>query len=56
MVEGCEKVIDKYELAAHVVSFGAKGCVVFSAETIRNYRDFLAIDDGYSHCHCDSSI
>jgi glutamate-1-semialdehyde 2,1-aminomutase len=51
LVQGCESVIREHDLPAHVVSFGAKGCVVFSAEEVRNYRDFLSIDDRFSHCH-----
>jgi glutamate-1-semialdehyde 2,1-aminomutase len=38
-------------LVAHVVSVGAKGCVTFSAEPVRNYRDFLEVDDRYNHAH-----
>ncbi len=38
-------------LQAHVVAVGAKGCVVFSPEPVRNYRGFLGIDDRYSHAH-----
>ena len=38
-------------LLIHVVAVGAKGCVTFSPTPVRNYRDFLAIDDRWSHCH-----
>jgi glutamate-1-semialdehyde 2,1-aminomutase len=38
-------------LPAHVVTAGAKGCVVFSARPVRDYRGFLAMDDRYSHAH-----
>ena len=38
-------------LAAHVVTAGAKGCVVFSAQPVRDYRGFLGVDDRYSHAH-----
>jgi len=38
-------------LAAHVVSAGAKGCVVFSPQPVRKYRDFLSVDNRYSHAH-----
>ncbi len=38
-------------LPAHVVSIGAKGCVTFSVEPVRNYRDFLEVDDRYNHLH-----
>jgi glutamate-1-semialdehyde 2,1-aminomutase len=38
-------------LAGHVVSVGAKGCVTFSAQPVRDYRDFLEVDDRYNHAH-----
>jgi glutamate-1-semialdehyde 2,1-aminomutase len=50
-VAGIEREIARAGLAAHVVSAGAKGCVVFSAEPVRDYRGFLGIDDRYSHAH-----
>jgi len=37
--------------AAYVVSVGAKGCVTFSAKPVRDYREFLEIDDRYNHAH-----
>ncbi len=51
MAEGVEQVITRTGLPAHVVAVGAKGCVTFSPTPVRNYRDFLAIDDRWSHCH-----
>ena len=30
---------------------GAKGCVVFAAADVRDYRGFLAADDSLSHAH-----
>jgi glutamate-1-semialdehyde 2,1-aminomutase len=51
MVEGCERAIAEHELPAHVVALGAKGCIVFSSEPVRNYRDFLQLDDRLSHLH-----
>jgi glutamate-1-semialdehyde 2,1-aminomutase len=51
LVEGCEAVIAEHGLAAHVVAVGAKGCITFSPERVRNYREFLEIDDRFSHCH-----
>jgi len=33
------------------VSAGAKGCVVFSGQPVRDYRGFLGIDDRYSQAH-----
>ena len=44
-------VIARAGLPAHVVSVGAKGCVTFSTEPVRDYRDFLEIDDRYNHAH-----
>jgi glutamate-1-semialdehyde 2,1-aminomutase len=51
LVGGLEATIAATGLAAHVVAVGAKGCVTFSPTSVRNYRDFLAIDDRWSHCH-----
>jgi len=51
MVAGAEQIIDDYDLPAHVVSYGAKGAIAFTHEPVRNYRDFLAIDDRTSHAH-----
>jgi len=50
-VAGLEAEIARDGLAAHVVSAGAKGCVVFSPEPIRDYRGFLDVDDRYSQAH-----
>jgi glutamate-1-semialdehyde 2,1-aminomutase len=48
---GIEREIAAAGLAAHVVTAGAKGCVVFSAQPVRDYRGFLGIDDRYSQAH-----
>jgi glutamate-1-semialdehyde 2,1-aminomutase len=48
---GIERAITDNALTAHVVTAGAKGCVVFSAEPVENYRGFLGVDDRYSHAH-----
>jgi glutamate-1-semialdehyde 2,1-aminomutase len=50
-VEGIAAVIKDVGLPAHVVSIGAKGCVVFSPEPVRDYRDFLEVNDRFSHAH-----
>jgi glutamate-1-semialdehyde 2,1-aminomutase len=50
-ITGLQREIDRSGLRAHVVSVGAKGCVVFSAEQLRDFRGFLAIDDSYSQAH-----
>lgn len=41
LVTGCQKVIDTYNLPAHTVDLGAKGCVSYRKEPMKNYRDFL---------------
>jgi glutamate-1-semialdehyde 2,1-aminomutase len=49
--EGIEQAIADTGLTAHVVTAGAKGCVVFAAEPVTSYRGFLGVDDRYSHAH-----
>jgi glutamate-1-semialdehyde 2,1-aminomutase len=49
--DGIERVISGTGLTAHVVTAGAKGCVVFADEPVTNYRGFLGVDDRYSHAH-----
>jgi len=46
-----EKMIADAGLPAHVVSVGGKGCVTFSSTPVRDYREFLEIDDRYNHAH-----
>jgi glutamate-1-semialdehyde 2,1-aminomutase len=50
-VDGLEREIARNHLNARVVSVGAKGCVVFSARPVRNFRDFLGVRDSFSHAH-----
>ena len=51
MVEGSQAVIEEYNLAAYPLSFGAKGSITFSGSRVRNYRDFLGLDDRFSQAH-----
>jgi glutamate-1-semialdehyde 2,1-aminomutase len=51
MVAGAERLLDEFGLPGHVVAVGAKGCITFSSTPVRDYRDFLAVDDRWSHCH-----
>ena len=51
LVAGLEASIAKHALPAHVVAIGAKGCVVFSRTKVHNYREYLEVDDTYSHAH-----
>jgi glutamate-1-semialdehyde 2,1-aminomutase len=48
---GIEQAIAGTGLSAHVVTAGAKGCVVFAAEPVEDYRAYLDLDDRYSHAH-----
>ncbi|HTZ92333.1 MAG TPA: aspartate aminotransferase family protein [Streptosporangiaceae bacterium] len=50
-VDGLTREIARNNLNATVVSVGAKGCVVFSARPVRNFRDFLEVRDSFSHAH-----
>jgi glutamate-1-semialdehyde 2,1-aminomutase len=50
-VRGIEEHIRAAGVTAHVVSVGAKGCVVFAPGEVRDYRGFLGIDDRYNHVH-----
>ena len=44
LVAACQATIDRADLPAHTVQFGAKGCITWAAEPIRNYRDYKATD------------
>ena len=44
-------VIDEYALPWHVVTAGAKGCVSFRRDRIRNFRDFLEVNDELGQAH-----
>lgn len=51
MVAGSQRIIDEHDLPAYVVSVGAKGSITFSPTPVRTYRDFLAVDERWSHAH-----
>jgi glutamate-1-semialdehyde 2,1-aminomutase len=44
LVQACAEIIANAGIPAHTVSFGAKGCVTWAPEQIRNYRDYKATD------------
>src|SRR5664279_1846234 len=46
-----EQTIADAELPWHVVSIGAKGCITFRAEPVREYRDFLEVDARFGEAH-----
>ncbi|MFT4232332.1 MAG: aspartate aminotransferase family protein [Leucobacter sp.] len=41
-----DEIIGEYELPAHTLGLGAKGCVTWSTAPVRNYRDYKATDFG----------
>ena len=49
LLEGCQQIIDSHGLPAYTEGLGAKGCVVFSAERLYEYRDYLTkVDEDLS--------
>lgn len=44
LVGECSRIISDAGLPAHTVQFGAKGCITWAPEPIRNYRDYKATD------------
>ncbi len=44
LVQACQAIIDRAGLPAHTVEFGAKGCITWSPNRVRNYRDYKATD------------
>jgi glutamate-1-semialdehyde 2,1-aminomutase len=44
-------IIGEYQLPAHTVGFGVKGCVTWSTAPVRNYRDYKATDFTVAEAH-----
>ncbi|HEX2128289.1 MAG TPA: aminotransferase class III-fold pyridoxal phosphate-dependent enzyme, partial [Solirubrobacterales bacterium] len=42
----CDRIIEAYGLPCYTEGMGAKGCVIFSREPLREYRDYLTKVDG----------
>ena len=38
------EIIEEFQLPAHTVGFGVKGCITWSIAPVRNYRDYKATD------------
>ena len=51
MADGLQEVVDRHGLPWRVVTAGAKGCLSFLPDPIRNFRDFLQLDGRYGHAH-----
>lgn len=45
-LDAIDEIIREYELPAHTLGVGAKGCVTWSTTPVRNYRDYKATDFG----------
>lgn len=43
-MDAMDAIIAEYELPAHTVGLGVKGCVTWSPTPVRNYRDYKATD------------
>jgi glutamate-1-semialdehyde 2,1-aminomutase len=46
LMAGCDEIIERHALPAYTVGLGAKGCVIFAGEPVREYRDYLTKVDG----------
>jgi glutamate-1-semialdehyde 2,1-aminomutase len=46
LTAACQEIVDRYGLPAYTEGMGAKGCVIFSPEPLREYRDYLTKVDG----------
>jgi glutamate-1-semialdehyde 2,1-aminomutase len=44
LAEGCAKAVAAYDLPAHVIDLGCKGCVSYRREPLVDYRSFLETD------------
>jgi glutamate-1-semialdehyde 2,1-aminomutase len=46
LLGACDEIIQRYGLPCYTEGMGAKGCVIFSSEPLREYRDYLTKVDG----------
>jgi glutamate-1-semialdehyde 2,1-aminomutase len=46
---GLRDVMVEYKLPFHVVSMGARGCVTYREQPVRNYRDYAAMDKSLAY-------
>jgi glutamate-1-semialdehyde 2,1-aminomutase len=49
LMREAEQILRHYGICARVMTAGAKGCISYSANRPRNYREFLMIDGRYAH-------
>jgi glutamate-1-semialdehyde 2,1-aminomutase len=51
MMDGAMAALGRIGAPAYCHRFGAKGCLVFNPQPVRDYREFLAVDGYFSHAH-----
>ncbi|MCZ7661578.1 MAG: aspartate aminotransferase family protein [Thermoleophilia bacterium] len=51
LIAGCQSLIDQAGLPAHTVALGAKGCVTYAPDRVRNYRDYKNTDFDLAYAH-----
>jgi glutamate-1-semialdehyde 2,1-aminomutase len=44
LTDGCQAVLDEFELPGYAINIGPKGCVMFTPGRVTNYRDFIGLD------------
>jgi glutamate-1-semialdehyde 2,1-aminomutase len=44
LTDGCQAVLDEFELPGYAINVGPKGCVMFTPQRVTNYRDFIGLD------------
>jgi glutamate-1-semialdehyde 2,1-aminomutase len=44
LTDGCQDVLDEFELPGYAINVGPKGCVMFTPQRVTNYRDFIGLD------------
>jgi glutamate-1-semialdehyde 2,1-aminomutase len=51
IADGANRILEDRGVGGHVSALGAKGCVVFQAQRLRGFRDFVEYDDRWGHGH-----
>lgn len=46
---GLQQVIKEFDLPFHVIAIGARGCITYRKDRVRNYRDYLNIDKSWAY-------
>lgn len=46
---GLRDVIKEFDLPFHVIAIGARGCITYRKDRVRNYRDYLNIDKSWAY-------